>query len=135
MILRTSKTHWKDNKPQLIRITAQKKKTKQEIKHKTMHETSYCPYECLKKYVNIRGKSKSLLEPFFVFKDNSPVLPNHLRVVLRSSLKEAGFQANAYVFHGIRMGRASDLLQMGVSVETIKNLGRWKSNAVYNYLC
>ena len=37
--------------------------------------------------------------------------------------------------HGIRLGHVTDLLNLGVSVETIKKLGRWKSNAVYVYFC
>ena len=39
-----------------------------------------------------------------------------------------------YLFHGFQSGRASDLLKLGVSVETIKKLGRWHSNAVFRYL-
>ena len=31
-------------------------------------------------------------------------------------------------------GWLSDLLKMGFTVETIKKLGRWRSNAVYAYL-
>ena len=41
---------------------------------------------------------------------------------------------NSIVFHGLRAGRAVDLLRMGVSFETIKKLGHWKSNIVYEYL-
>ena len=73
-------------------------------------------------------------EPFFVFRDRTPVRPLHFREVLRKSLTNVGLEAHLYCSHGLRTGRSVDLLEMGLSVETIKKLGRWTSNAVYQYL-
>ena len=36
--------------------------------------------------------------------------------------------------HGICAGHACDLLDLGLSVEAIKKIGHWRSNAVYKYL-
>ena len=38
-----------------------------------------------------------------------------------------------YSCQGVRLGYALDLLDMGLSVETIKKMGRWRSNAIYEY--
>ena len=49
-------------------------------------------------------------------------------------LTQAGYNSKLYTFHSERSRRALDLLKLGLSVETIKRLGRWKSNAVFRYL-
>ena len=74
------------------------------------------------------------MEPFFVFGDRTPVEPRHMRAILKLALKDARFDCTLYLVHGCRWGRASDLLKMGVDIDTIKKLGRWKSNTVYTYL-
>ena len=57
-----------------------------------------------------------------------------LRNVFKKLLIRADLDPKLYEIHGTRSGRASDLLKYGVSVKTIKKLGRWKSNAVFTYL-
>ena len=57
-----------------------------------------------------------------------------MRSVLKTAIKRMGLNPSLYTVHGTRGGRANDLLSMGLSVEAIKKLGRWKSNAVYVYL-
>ena len=73
-------------------------------------------------------------EPFFIFRDRSPVKPNNFRSVLKLSLEKAGLNPRLYNSHGFRSGRAVDLLAAGISVETIRKFGRWRSGAVYQYL-
>ena len=73
-------------------------------------------------------------EQFFVFLDRTPVLPHHFRAILKLALRLVGFKQDAYGVHSLRAGRAGDLLKLGFSVETIKKIGRWTSNAVYTYL-
>ena len=58
----------------------------------------------------------------------------HLRGVLVTLIKRIGLDSSLYQVHGLRSGRATDLCELGVSVETIKKLGQWRSNAVYTYL-
>ena len=94
-ILWTSKTHWKNVKPQEITIESyantKVKKLKFENTRKYRRELP-CPYKLLRKYVRKRRKYKSAKEQFFVFSDNSPVTPTHVRKCLRKMLKIAGFQ-------------------------------------------
>ena len=139
-LLRTSKTHWKNNKPQIIKITSYKKHQKpvgiiKKIKDSSKELKFPCPYKLLRKYIRTRRKSKSPEEPFFVFADNSPVKPCHVRNCLRTAIIGAGFQfPELYTVHSIRAGRTSDLMDLGLSIETIKKIGRWKSNAIFRYL-
>ena len=135
-ILHTSKTHWKDKKLQIIKINSN-------VYTPTGHRSlslnkaiinKYCPFKLLRSYVEKRGGYYSLNEPFFVFSDKSPVQPNHARRILSIVLKLAKFNHTNYSTLGFRAGQASDLSKLGLSVETIKKLGRWKSNAVFTYL-
>ena len=137
-VLRSSKTHGRDAQPQTVKITS-KRKDEAEIQKSGnvfMNEKSkqYCPYKLLKAYLEVRGPYHQIDEPFFVFSDHSPVMPVHMRKCLKTILKFAGFTENLYGTHGFRSGRASDLLICGLSVESIRKIGRWSSNAVYKYL-
>ena len=124
-ILRTSKTHWKDSKPQLVKLSNCKNKIKED----------YCPFRILQDFAQQRNPCRNIInEPFFIFRDYSPVTPSHLTQVLQMALKLNNIDPYYYSCHCFHAGRASNLLKMGISVETIKKLGRWKSNAVYNYL-
>ena len=93
-----------------------------------------CPYLLLRQYARVRGPYDNDFEPFFIYRDKTPVRPTHMRNCLRTALSECGFNAMAYCTHSLRSGRSLDLLKLGLSVKTIKKLGRWKSNAVFKYL-
>ena len=127
-VLRTSKTHWKDNKPQLVKIS------KNSMVINTDDPLSKCPYHIIREYLSVRPLRENDSETFFVFSDGSPVYPSQIRTILKIILKQAGFEPSYYGFHGFRIGRCLDLNSLGISVETIKFLGRWTSNCVYTYL-
>ena len=91
----------------------------------------YCPFAIIKQYINLRPTALTLDENFFVFSDRSPVNPGNVRSVLKLMIQHIGLDANLYNFHAIRIGCCSDLLKLGLSVETIKKLGCWRSNAVF----
>ena len=93
-----------------------------------------CPYPLLRNYIAVQKKSLDSSKQFFMFSDCSPLNPDPVRQVLRMGLIKAGLDLTFYSVHSLRSGRALDLLHMGVSVESIKKLGRWKSNAVFRYL-
>ena len=94
----------------------------------------YCPYQLLRDYIDIRPKFKNPNEPFFVFSDHSPVSPVQMRNTLKMIIALSGFDESLYNCASFRIGRASDMLKMGISVETIKKIGHWRSNAVFTYL-
>ena len=75
-ILQTSKTHWKNSKPQTIKISSYPivKFNSSKVKNNYDHSLP-CPYGLLQQFANIRGPYRSLNEPFFVFADKTPVKP------------------------------------------------------------
>ena len=123
-ILRTSKTHNLSDKPQLIKICGSVSQFR-----------GNCPFEIMNSYIKVRPKCVDVVnEPFFVFLDRSPVRPLHARDMLKLILKKLSLNSDLYSFHGLHTGRATNLHDWGVSVETIKKLGCWKSNIIYTYL-
>ena len=129
-ILRTSKTHWEDDKPQIVKISSTKTNKTKDPKTSSKH----CPYAILQAYRKVQVKYADEFEPFFIFKDRSPVSASVLRKALKLALVNAGHNYKNFGLHSFRAGRSVDLLRYGISVETIKKLGRWKSNAVFRYL-
>ena len=126
-ILRTSKTHWKNNKPQMVKIISSTRNLSDDL----------CPLNILKQFMRSRPSCCKLTEPLFVFTDRSHVKPEHLRSTLKLLLLRARVDPEIYSMHSFHAGRSCDLLAMGLSVETIKKLeklGRWRSNAVFTYL-
>ena len=127
-VLRSSKTHSEGDHPQLIKLnssTTEKGKCKR---------YKYCPYSVINSSVQRCAHSISEYEQFFILADRTPVLPDQVRVLLRQLISRLGLKVHLYNFHSLRIGRCIDLLNDGVSVETIKKIGRWKSNAVFSYL-
>ena len=123
IVLYSSKTHDESSHPQKIKISSNGNSNK-----------FFCPFKLIKGYMKMRGSYDSNQEPFFVFHDGGPVLALHVRAVLKASIRNLGLQTKYYVVHGLRSGRSTDLFKAGYSVDQIKQMGRWKSNAVYKYL-
>ena len=129
-ILRTSKTHGLNQKPQKIKITSTKLNHHRPISRSNKYV--FCPYKLLRKYIKMRPKYKHKEKPFFVFHDRNPVRPVHMRKTLKKMLKLSGFKHSFYNTHSLRAGRSVDLLKLNVDLKTICILGRWRSNAVYS---
>ena len=127
-LLRMFKTHWKNRRPQEIKISSitdwQQSKDAKLI----------CPYRNLRSYLEMWKGSDCENEPFFIFSDGSPVKPEHMRNTLKQMIQLAGLDPSVYGVHSIYGGRSRDLLQARMTVCQIKKFGRWYSNAVYLYL-
>ena len=134
-MLLSSKTHNRGDKPQRIKITSIPATASIGWQGKLrVQKAIYCPFTIIKRYINARPVALSLDENFFVFSDRSPVNHVHARSMLKLMIQQIGLDSNLYNFHSIRIGRGNDLLKLGLSVEIIKKLGRWRSNAVFAYL-
>ena len=130
-VLLTSKTHWKNVKPQTIKIDAISNNTHNSENNE---QNKWCPYKILRDFIEVRRGFRQIDEPFFIFSDGTPVSSINMREMLKNSLKFAGFDEKLYVTHSFRIGCSKDLLSLKILVETIKKLGRWKSNSVFVYL-
>ena len=85
-------------------------------------------------YVDIRDGYVRPDKPFIVFRNNRPVSPIQVRNVLNKALKEAGLRPDMCGTHSFCIGRATDLMKMNISLDIIKDVGRWQSNSVYSYI-
>ena len=131
-VLRTSKTHNFGNTPQIIKISS----LTSEDKPTMISRFKYCPYRIIYNYLQIRDKVKTSMSepPLFIFRDGRPVKAQDFRSILKSAIKNLDLDENNYNTHSLHIGRAKDLQKEGFSVDEIKEVGRWRSNAVYNYL-
>ena len=138
-VLTSSKTHLEGSTPQTVKIssfTTDRNPVGPVLQHKNSPLTveKYCPYSMLQQYIKNRKNYKSDSEPFFIFRDRFVILPYVFAKVFKNMIHISGFDNSIYSAHSLQAGRSLDLLEMGFSVETIRKLGRWKSNAIYNYL-
>ena len=83
-ILRTSKTHGKGSKPQQIKI---KSELATEVKQSYQLGVHFCPFDAVQHFIQIRPKYENKREPFFVFRDNTPVQPSAARKVLKKQFR------------------------------------------------
>ena len=121
IVLRSSKTQWINEPPQTVKIDS--------------IGNEYCPYGLVIQYKKAHGvPPRGINEPFFIFRDSTPVKPQQFRTVLRKSIYALNLDGSLYDTHSLRTGCATDLFDNGTNFEIIKKLGRWKSDSVYKYL-
>ena len=128
LMLYTSKTHGKNSYPQQIKISANSEP------NLLYRNNIFCPFTATREFLAIRGNYQSDTDPLFVFGDGSPVKPKHIRSTLKDLLKSLNLDSSLYGTHSFRIGRATDLSKEGFSIDQIKRLGRWKSNAIFKYI-
>ena len=131
MLLRSSKTHGPGQRPQQIRISQQEHLQFTKIRP-AVH--FFSPFDTVFEYSQLRRKYRQDKEHFFIFSGGKPIQPCNVRTTLRQILTNLKLEANLYDTHSFRIGRATDLMRNGTSFETIKQKGRWKSDAIYAYL-
>ena len=130
LVLCSSKTHSKGNRPQKIKIETIAEKRACKVMGRV--KRCFCPFKLINNYLCIRGSYALVEEPLFIFrtKDN-PVKPEHARNLLKQYLQNLGLDSGLYNMQSLR---GSDMLKYGYSIEDIKRAGCWRSNAVYKYL-
>ena len=92
-----------------------------------------CPVQAFREYLDVRP-SASRHAQFFLTQSGSPLTYDTVRTNLQAQCKALGLRELKLNTHSFRIGRATDLFLAGVSIETIKVWGRWKSDAIYKYL-
>ena len=137
-ILHTSKTHWTDSELQMIKLTMMPHLDPYEYgrKHNSndRKEMHFCPYNLIRRFMNVRRKYKSPHEPFYIFQDHSVVTPRHMCTTLRTILTQIDLDPQVYRTHSFRIGCSIDMYNAHIDVGIIKKLGCWCSNIVYSYL-
>ena len=131
IVLYTSKTHGAESKPQQVKITGNQ--NRDASRSDRLRSNIFCPFMLMRHYIQVRGDYLMDMEQFFIFRGRVPVEPHHLTTILRKSLDLLSLNSVLYSVHSLRIGRASQMLKLGYTVEQIKLAGRWRSNAVYRY--
>ena len=72
--------------------------------------------------------------PLFRFEDGRPLTRLRLVLEVRRALDEAGASSAGISGHSFRIGAATTAAEQGIEDSTIKDLGRWRSNAYQRYI-
>ena len=129
LVLYSSKTHDKVHRPQKIVITSNKLERSGNYANK-----HFCPFQLMRQYIKLRGGFNNAQEQLFIFRDHTPVMPNHARELLKRVLINFNLDSTLYGMHSLRIGRTTDLIKFGYSIDEVKLMGRWKSNVVFKYI-
>ena len=112
-ILRSSKTHGKSNRSQIVTIISSSRTSAEHLLNK------HCPYQIILSYANERPRYRLDSDPFFVFRDGMPVTPHHYRRRLNKALTDIGLEARYYGCHSLRIGCAIGLYKGSMPVPDI----------------
>ena len=129
LILYSLKTHGLWSRPQKIKITSNREEKTGSYLHR-----NFCPFALLRNYLKVQGNYCEENEQFFIFSDGQAVKPKQISALLKNILKNLGVDETFYSMNGFRIGRTSDLVKFGYSIEEVKRLDRWRSNVVYKYI-
>ncbi len=72
--------------------------------------------------------------PAFSLRSGQPVSPADFRRAIKQAVRAAGLNPSRYSAHSVRIGAAVAMADAGVSVATIKAIGRWRSATFLRYL-
>ena len=129
LVLYTSKTHDKSCRPQKIKITSNRTEKTGQYAHR-----HFCPFQLMRSYLKLRGDYNAEMEQFFIFRDVTPVTPDHARKVLKTIIKNIGLDDRVYGMHSFRIGQTTDLVKYNYTIDEIRLMGRWKSNVIFKYI-
>ena len=91
-------------------------------------QPTVCPVQSLLDYFSVRGTVRG---PLFINQDGSPVLRSEFSKMLSSVIQLCNLDPNRYKGHSFRIGAATYAAEQGLPDTKIRQLGRWKSDAVY----
>ena len=80
------------------------------------------------------SKSASTDGPAFMITPSVPLTFQTFITVIRQALQASGIETTTIAAHSFRRGGASWAYQSGVSIDSIRHIGDWKSNAYTNYI-
>ena len=92
---------------------------------------SLCCVTAVQNYLRLRPCHSQY---FFRHINGSPLTWSQFTGVLAKAIRCLGLPTQVYTSHSFRIGHASDLASKGVSNETIKKVGRWKSDVMERYI-
>ena len=94
-------------------------------------ENQLCPVKAVNNYLAL---SQHKVGPLFQFPCGTPVSYFYFNSSLKSLLSFIGLDPAVYKGHSFRIGAATAAAARGVPQTVIQSMGRWKSDAVKNYI-
>ena len=89
--------------------------------------TKCCPHLAMQRYLG--QVTRSARKPLFLFESGTALTARALRLVLHHLIRRCGYSTKLYNTHSLRIGAATAAARPA----TIKNLGRWRSEAYKVY--
>jgi hypothetical protein len=101
-----------------------------------MRESVLCPVQAIFKALSMTPTASPDGPAFMILSPKGPrPLTSKMFVGrIRQCLVSRGLEAHRYAGHSYRRGGASFGYKIGLSVETVRQLGDWRSNAYMNYI-
>lgn len=92
---------------------------------------AFCCVAAVRHYLRLRPAGAHY---FFSHSNGTPLTRSQFSAVLAKAVRVLGLPPHIYTSHSFRIGRATDLASRGVNSDSIKKLGRWKSDAMETYI-
>ena len=99
-------------------------------KIKSDPSSTTCPVKLIAAYLKLRGYVDG---PLFQL-NNKPIVPKWFNSNLKNLISMIGENPESFSSHSFRIGAATSWAQQGVSDIQMRQLGRWKSNALNKYI-
>ena len=90
-----------------------------------------CPHHAMQRYLG--QVTRSARKPLFLFESGTALTARALRLVLHDLIRRCGYSTKLCNTHSLRIGAATAAARSGLPPATIKNLGRWRSEAYKVY--
>ncbi|XP_072032790.1 integrase/recombinase xerD homolog [Amphiura filiformis] len=90
-----------------------------------------CPVEAMDKFLKIRPKIEG---PLFIHFNSKPMTSGQFTAVLRKALTVIGLNPANFSGAQFRIGAMTTAAARGISMEVIKEMGRWRSQSVRTYI-
>lgn len=92
----------------------------------------FCPVKAYKAYIQVRDQDCITL--FHQAKKPEALKPTSFSTIVKNLIEKAGIDPQGFSSHSGRRGGATAAFNAGVNREDIKRHGRWKSDAVDEYI-
>ena len=106
----------------------------QEVIFHQLGDDPICPVAALHQFMALRPVT-SRSTPLFVNARGTPITPKVFNAMVRAILARLGLpDTKRYSAKSFRVGAASEAFSLGFSLDDVKGLGRWNSDAFMDYI-
>ena len=122
------------NKTLILQIRQSKKDQAGKACKLTIHPADKGSICCINSVLLFMGVRPKIEGSLLCHQNRSHLTRYQFTSMLTKCISRLGLSTELIKTHSFRIGRATDLYKEGVSTETIKTLGRWRSCAFHKYI-